>query len=346
MTPEQTVCVTGASGYLASHIVKQLLEKEYRVSGTVRRAPSAYPWLTSLPEADNRLELVIADLLNEGSFNGAMQGCSTVMHTASPYVINVKNPEKDLLDPALKGTLEVLTAAMKTPSVKRVILTSSVAAITDEPDSSKILTEEDWNTRSSLKRNPYHYAKTMAERAAWEFMEKNRPGFSLVCINPSMVTGPSLGPALNTTNGMIRDIMSGVYPGIMDLNWGFVDAGDAAEAHILAMETPEASGRYICSAKELHMRDLVALLRSSGLNRYQLPKLDLSGPAGTALMKVLSWTQPRNTGTFIRTHIGHSVHYSNTRIQQELGLTFKPVEESIIEAVEDLIRHLHLPEKR
>lgn len=342
---QHTVCVTGASGYIAAHIILKLLAAGCLVRGTVRKSPDAYPFLSNMPGAGTHLQLFTADLLTEGSFNKALQGCSTVMHTASPYVINVKNPQRDLVDPAIKGTLQVLASAMKTPSVRRVVLTSSVAAITDEPDSSRVINEEDWNTRSSLKRNPYHFAKTMAERAAWEFMEKEKPGFSLVCINPSMVTGPSLGPGLNTTNGMIRDIMSGVYPGIMDLNWGFVDVRDTAEAHILAMQTPEASGRYICSAKELHMRDLVHLLRSSGFSSYPLPKLDLSGRAGTAVMRVLSWTQPKNTGTFIRTHIGRSVHYSNAKIQRELGLTFKPVEESIVEAAEDLIRHAHLPKK-
>ena len=243
MITSKPVCVTGASGFIAAHIVRELLAKGYSVRGTVRNSPGNYPYLLGLPGASDRLELVEAELLSDGAYDRAVEGCDYVMHTASPYEINVKNPQTDLVDPAVNGTETVLESCLKSGGVKRVILTSSIAAITDEPESMKVFTEKDWNTMSSLDRNPYQYSKTLAERAAWDFIMRKRPRFDLVSINPTMVAGPSLGPSLNTTNRMIRDIMKGVFPGIMDINWGFVDVRDVAKAHILAMENDTASGR-------------------------------------------------------------------------------------------------------
>ena len=345
MITSKPVCVTGASGFIAAHIVRELLLEGYSVRGTVRKSPKNYPFLLSLPGAAERLELVEADLLGEGAYDKAVAGCEVVMHTASPYVINVKNPQTDLVDPAVNGTETVLDSCVKSGSVKRVIFTSSIAAITDEPDSRKVFTEKDWNTMSSLDRNPYHYSKTLAERAAWDFIMRKRPNFDLVAINPFMVIGPSFGPSLNTSNQVIRDIMTGVYPGIMDINWGFVDVRDVAKAHLLAMQTDSASGRYLCSGEAMHMRELVAHLASSGFATYSLPKVDLSGKVGTLLMKLLSFTQPRDTGTYIRTNIGKTMRYDNSKIKRELGISFIPAKESITDAVKDMVKWGHLPQK-
>ncbi len=344
MKTNKPVCVTGASGFIAAHIIRELLERGYSVRGTVRKSPESYPFLLALPGAKERLELVKADLLTAGAYDLAMEGCDFVMHTASPYKINVKNPQADLIDPAVIGTTTILESCMKSKNVKRVIFTSSIAAITDEPESAKVFTEKDWNTMSSLDRQPYQYSKTLAELEAWDFIMRKRPKFDLVVINPVMVIGPSLTPSLNTTNQIIRDIMSGVYPGIMDLNWGFVDVRDVAKAHVLAMENDSASGRYLCSAEEMHMRGLVALLKSSGFDRYSLPKIDLSGAAGSLLMKALSFTQPKDTGMYIRINIGRTMRCNNSKIKRELGLSFMPVKESIIETVKDMVKWGHLPQ--
>ena len=342
MKTKKPVCVTGASGVIAAHIIRELLERGYSVRGTVRKSPDNYPFLLELPGAKERLELFKADLLDAGAYDRVIEGCEYVMHTASPYKINVKNPQIDLVDPAVTGTENVLESCLKSGSVKRLIFTSSIVAITDEPDSTKVFTEKDWNTMSSLDRNPYHYSKTLAEREAWDFIMRKKPAFDLVVINPFLVIGPSLSSSLNTSNEMIRDIMTGVYPGIMDLNWGIVDVRDVGNAHILAMETDSASGRYLCAAESLHMRELVALLKSSGFGNYSLPKLDLSGTAGSLLIKALSFTQPKNIGMYIRTTVGRTMHYDNTKIKRELGLSFKAERESIIDTVKDMVKWGHL----
>lgn len=342
MITQQPVCVTGASGFIASHIVRELLAEGYRVRGTVRKSPDDYPYLLSLPGAPEKLELMQADLLAEGSFDKAVAGCDYVIHTASPFEMYIRDPQTELVDPAVNGTETVLESCMRAGTVRRVVLTSSIAAITDEPENDKLYTEKDWNTMSSLDRNPYYYSKTLAERAAWDFIMQKRPGFDLVAINPPLVTGPSLSPSLNTSKQVIRDIMTGVYPAIMDMNWGFTDVRDVAAIHRLAMETEKARGRYLCTSETIHMRDLVEMIRSSGFTGYRLPGADLSGKIGTAAITLLSFTKPKNVGKYIRTQIGRTMNCDLSKLRRDFSYSFMPLKTSIIETVDDLIRWGHL----
>ena len=161
-----------------------------------------------------------------------------------------------------------------------------MAAVTDEPDSGHTLTEADWNAKSSLDRNPYYYSKTLAEKSAWDFMAQRKPLFDLVAINPFMVVGPSLTSALNTSNQIFVDLLKGTYPGILSLTWGFVDVRDVADAHVRALGTPSAHGRYLCAGDTLSMRGLVALLgreRLRGIQAAEASARFVSGrPAGSA----------------------------------------------------------------
>ncbi len=339
------VLVTGASGFVASRIVEQLQAKSYRVRGTVRtrRKELDLAYLRALPGAADRLEFVEADLLVPGSFDAAAAGCTYVLHTASPYLLNVADPQRDLVDPAVHGTRNVLGACMKAGTVKRVVLTSSMAAVSDEPDSNHVLTERDWNLKSNLKRNPYYYSKTQAEKAAWEFMEREKPSFDLVVINPFMVIGPSLGPALNTSTQIFVDLLKGTYPGIMDLTWGLVDVRDVADAHIRAMETAAAKGRYICAGETVTMRKLVGFLAENGYGKgYRLPHLTMDVGIGTTVVRLASYFQPKGVGSYLRTHVGRAPRYDTTKIRTELGVTFRPVETSILDTVRDLERWGHL----
>ena len=339
------VCVTGASGFIASHLVKQLLDKGYHVKATVRSDASKYPYLTSLAGADKRLELVKANLLDNGVFDSIVADCDAVLHTASPYIVNVKDPQKDLVDPAVKGTLNVLSSCAKSSSVKRVVLTSSMAAITDEPQDGKIFSEADWNTKSDLKRNPYYYSKTLAERSAWDFVESSKPGFDLVVINPFMVIGPSLSPGLNESNKIFSDMLSGKYPAIMALIWGIVDVRDVAKAHVLAMETAGASGRYLVSNEAMKMQDVVAYLNQQGYGNYKLPKVSLASPFGNKIMRLLSYTQPKGSGSYLRSHLGKGMSYDNSKVKNELGIEFISAKQSISDTIPDLIKWKHLKDK-
>ena len=335
------VLVTGATGFIASRIVEQLLARGYHVGGTVRSLGNTTPLtpLLKLLGADERLSLIAADLTNPGAFDNAVAGGDCVMHTASPYVLTVKDPQKDLVNPAGDGTLNVLRSCLKEPSITRVVLTSSMAAITDEPSSDHDLTEADWNTKSTLTRNPYYLSKTLAEKAAWDFMEREQPHFSLVVINPFMVIGPSLTPGLNTSNQIVADLVNGKYPGIMQLAWGFTDVRDVADAHVRAMERTTASGRYLCAGEVVTMKDLVALLKARGWGKgRKLPTI----PLPNLVVKLASFAQPSGVGTYLRTHVGRIPRYSTAKIRTALGITFRPASESIIDTMNDLKRWGHV----
>ncbi len=340
----RTVAVTGATGFIASHTIALLLEAGHAVRGTVRSLarPEAHAFLTGLPGAAERLTLVEADLLAPQSFDAAVAGCDTVLHMASPYVMTVADPQRDLVDPAVQGTLSVLRACARTPSVSRVVLTSSMAAVTDEPDSAVQLTEANWNTRSSLTRNPYYFSKAEAERAAWSFVETEKPGFDLVAINPFIVIGPSLTPQLNTSNAILADLLKGTYPGIIDLTWGMVDVRDVALAHLRAAETPAASGRYLCAGDTITMREVVGLLRGLNIPGGRLPSIGLDNPVGSLLVRLLSYTQPQGVGSYLRSHIGRAPRYDTAKIQRDLSMSFRDIRGSIVDTVADMTRWGHV----
>ena len=347
MASELRVCVTGASGFVASWLVRELLEKGVLVRGTVRRVASA-DHLRALPGAVERLELVEADLTVPGSFEPAVRGCAVVFHTASPYLIQVENPQRDLVDPAVNGTLDVLRACVKASDVARVVLTSSMAAVTDEPDASRVLTEADWNETSTLRRNPYYLSKTMAERAAWTFVERERPSFDLVAMNPFMIMGPSLGPGLNVSNKIIADLVNGVYPGIVSMTWGVVDVRDVAHAHVRAAEVQTASGRYLLVQEPpVSMRTIVGWLREAGYgDGTKLPSRAMDNALGNLLVKLNSYVQPPGVGSYLRTHIGRVPRYDASKARQELGLSLRPTRETVLDTARDLERQGHIVSRR
>jgi dihydroflavonol-4-reductase len=339
----KTVAVTGAAGYIASHLISQLLQEGYRVHGTVRslKKEESYAHLKKLPGAAERLVLFEADLLAPGAFDASFAGAEYVFHTASPFAMNVKDAQKDLVDPAVRGTISAMEAASKAGTVKRVVLTSSMAAITDEPENDKILSEKDWNEKSTLDRNPYYFSKMLAEKAGWKYIEEKKPSFDLVVINPFIVIGPSIGPAVSESNQMFLDLLNGVYPGIMNLTWGFVDVRDVARAHILALR-PNASGRYLCASDTLPMREVVEIMTKQGYGKHKLPKLGMDCAIGDYAVKLSSYMQPKGIGSYLRTHIGRVPRYDNSKIQNELGLKFTDVRSTIAETLEDLTKQGHI----
>jgi dihydroflavonol-4-reductase len=338
------VLVSGATGFIASHAVERLLKKNYEVVATVRNPADTAKTkhLTMMDGAAERLTLVAADLNAADPFT-AHADVDAIFHMASPYALKVADPQRDLVDPAVNGTLSMMRAAAANKRVKRVVLTSSMAAITDEPDG-RVLTEEDWNTQSTLTRNAYYLSKTMAEQAAWDFMKANNPHFDLVVINPFLVVGPSHTSAINTSNQTFVDLIKGTYPAIMALNWGFVDVRDVADAHIAALETKAASGRYICAAGNMDMAEVVSLMRANGYQNSKLPKMSLTGGFGTGLMKLASYAQPAGVGSYLRTHLGRIPRFSNEKIKRELAINFMKPEDSIKDTLKDLARWGHIPQ--
>jgi dihydroflavonol-4-reductase len=338
------ICVTGATGFVASEIVAQLLADGYKVTGTTRDPERAWQegHVTGVPGATDRLELIAADLMRPGAFDDVVNGSQYVIHTASPYETDVEDPQRDLIDPAVQGTLNVLRAAAKSPTVKRVVLTSSFAAITDEPDGS-LLDESDWNTKSTLKRNAYYLSKAEAERAAWRFMEEQQPAFDLVAINPPFILGPSRIPQLNTSPRVIAGMTNGLWPGIVDIQWVIVDVRDVALAHIRAIETESASGRYLTGAGIRSMRQVVDLLRENGwAEKYRLPSISLDNGFGTFLVGLVANLQKPGSRSYLKTHVGGEFRIDNAKVRRELGIEFRDIDQTILDTMSDLEKWGHL----
>lgn len=338
---QTTVVVTGASGFLGSQIVKDLLDHGYTVRGTVRRPEDPkYGFLHDLDGADDRLSLWKGELLTPGSFDEAVVGADYVIHTASPYALDPEDAQRDLVDPAVQGTSNVLEACAKAPSVRRVVVTSSMAAVTDEPDVNHVLTEEDWNEKSSLTRNPYYFSKTMAEKEAWKLAE-GAP-YELVVINPFVIVGPSITSSLNTSNKILADLLAGEYPAVMSITWGIVDVRDVATTHRLAIESEAAAGRYICVEHTIDMKQMVELLRANGYDDYKLPKLNFACKAGDVAVRALSVFEDAGTRSYLRTNLGRVPRFDNAKIKGDLGVEFRDVETTLLETVDDLIRWGHV----
>lgn len=334
--PLAPVLVTGVTGYIGSEVALQLLAAGYNVRGTTRDVEQARSagHLMAMPGADERLELVEADLLKPRSLVDAIEGCEYVMHVASPYILDVDDPQRDLIDPAVNGTVSVLEDA-EAAGVKRVILTSSFAAVAGAPRT-RPFNEEDWNSVSTLDNGPYSYSKALAERAAWDFMDAKPRSFDLVSINPTGVIGPSVVPRVNQTGVLFSNLTNGEMPGIIDIEFAYVDIRDVGRAHVAAMENPGASGRYICSAASVSVRDIVDVMKGMGVGeRYKLTSLSLDNAAGTVIVRLLANFQPRGTRAFLKSHLGTMYDIDTTRIQEGLGIEFMPVDDSIRDGVAD-----------
>ncbi|KAI9078269.1 hypothetical protein K1719_039771 [Acacia pycnantha] len=264
INPGKLVCVTGASGYIASWLVKFLLHGGYTVKATVRdpNDPKKVDHLLNLDGAKERLHLIKANLLDEGSFDPVVEGCEGVFHTASPFYHDVKDPQAELLDPAVKGTLNVLKSCAKFPSVKRVVLTSSMAAVTynGKPRTPEVVVDEAWFSEPDFCRASqlwYVVSKTLAEEAAWKFTKENN--VDMVTINPAMVIGPLLQPTLNTSAAAILNIINGAQT-FPNMSFGWINVKDVANAHIQAFEVPSANGRYCLVERVAHYSEVVKIL--------------------------------------------------------------------------------------
>ena len=270
--------VTGATGYFAGWLVKRLLDEGMTVHAAVRDVNNSekLKYLNTLAkDAPGEVKYFEADLLKEGSYAAAMAGCQVVFHTASPFKINVSDPQKELIDPAKLGTRNVLEEVNRTPSVKRVVLTSSCAAISGdnadlENTPNGAFTEEVWNTSSSFEHQPYSYSKTVAEREAWDIAEK-QSRWDLVTINPTLVIGAGINPhGTSESFNMIKQFGDGTMKaGAPMLGFGVVDVREVAEAHFKAAFTPEAQGRYIVSGHNTDFPSMAETLLEKYGERFQ-----------------------------------------------------------------------------
>lgn len=310
------VLVTGASGFIARHVVAELRGAGYRVRGTARR------------DVDGVDELARADLGADAGWAEAVDGCDYVMHVASPFPVGVPSSEDELVRPAVDGTLRVLRAA-KEAGVRRVVVTSSVAAIASGHRDTVVRTESDW---SDLERSAaYAKSKTLAERAAWDFAQES--GLELVVVNPGMVLGPLLSSGVSTSVDVVRRLLVREVPGSPKMGFPVVDVRDVAIGHRLAMESSIAAGqRYVLAGDFVWMREIAAVLAEAfGPRGYRVP----TGVMPTWLLRIVSRFDPsvRQALDFV----GRTEFVSADKARGELGWTMRPVRDTIVDTAERLI---------
>lgn len=264
------VLVTGGTSFVGVHVIVKLLQAGFSVRTTVRsltREASVRGMLRYAGvEAGDRLSFVEADLTHDGGWSEAVAGCDFVHHVASPFPASVPKDENELIVPAREGTLRVLRAAQQA-GVRRVVLTSSFAAIGygHPPDRTDPFTERDWSNLDSPHIGAYQKSKTLAERAAWDFVSREGCSLELASINPVGIFGPALGREVGTSIGIIRDILKGKLPGMPRIRTGIIDVRDVAELHVRAMTSPNAAGnRYLATASDfVPMVEIPRILRNA-----------------------------------------------------------------------------------
>ncbi|MGK8488715.1 SDR family oxidoreductase [Nocardia asiatica] len=332
------VMVTGATGFVAGHVIGELLEHGYTVRATVRdlAATGKRAHLVELARrTGGALEFAQADLTGDDGWASAVAGCTDVLHVASPFPATPPDDENELIDTAVEGTLRVLRACAAAGTVRRVVLTSSIAAIAYGHTEDVPRTEADWTV---VERSPaYQKSKTLAERAAWDFVAKlpAGAGFELVVVNPGMVLGPVLSAATSTSHEPVRRLLAGDVPGTPRVGWAPVDVRDLAAAHRLALETPEAAGnRYICAGEHLWMGEMARILAEEyGPRGFRVPTRALPNWVVRSVAifdKGVRLTLPT---------LGRTESLSAEKARRELGWTMRPVRETLLDTAESLVLH-------
>jgi nucleoside-diphosphate-sugar epimerase len=334
-----TVLVTGGSGFIGSHCILALLAEGHRVRTTVRNLKREGDVRALLKqggaEPGDRLSFVAADLESDAGWPQAVAGCEYVLHVASPFPQNVPKDENELIVPAREGALRLLRAA-RDAKVKRVVLTSSFAAIGyGHKQQEAPFTEADWTDLSGDDVSPYVKSKTLAERAAWDFIASEGGGLELAVVNPVAVFGPVLGPDYSTSILLVQRLMDGAMPGCPRMVFGLVDVRDVADLHIRAMTNPAAKGeRFLAVAADfMSIVDIAKVLKARmGAAAKRVPTRQLPN----FLVRLASVLDPAVQQ--IVPELGKFKNGTNAKAKRVLGWAPRSNEEAIVATAESMVR--------
>ncbi|KAF4624136.1 hypothetical protein G7Y89_g14037 [Cudoniella acicularis] len=327
----KTVLITGGSGYVAAEVLNAFLSRGYNVRTTVRSEASAEKINKSHSKYIDQLSFVIVkDLQTPGGFDEAVKGVDGVIHTASPFFLQVENNERDLIKPAINGTLEVLKSVQKNnPDVKRVVITSSFASIVDIFQGGRpgyTYTEKDWNPTTyemaASQETPgaisYCAAKTFAEKAAFDFVKENKPNFDITTICPPMIYGPGATDLkhLNTSAADIYRLINGSEKTVPETNFfSFADVRDVGEVHARAYESLEAAGqRYLCASSGYTYQQVADIIRKDFPEKRDLCPEGTPNAPYPDVYKV-----------------------DNSKVKKDLGMEFRPLQTTIHDMVAQFI---------
>ena len=321
----EKVLVTGATGYIGLHCINQLLNQGYAVNGSIRspeRKDEIINALKSHNTSTEHLNLYTFNLTEDNGWDEGIQGCDYLLHVASP--ISLENTEEEyFVQPAIDGVKRAFKFAKK-HNIKKVVLTSSVAAIFNTIENKILYDETDWSDPASPLIDAYSKSKTLAEKAAWKFVKDENHPFELAVINPALVVGASISGDIGESNKAVEMVASGRMPVAVPLMFGYVDVRDVAAAHILAMQTPASNGeRFALVEKDLWYTDVAKILRENGFDKA--PTIGIPVWLAKILAnfnKELKLTLP---------YLGRKRSIKNTKAKEILGWNPRPAEESIID---------------
>ncbi|KAJ5559643.1 hypothetical protein N7513_002042 [Penicillium frequentans] len=327
------VLLTGGSGFIAAHIVDILLQHGFDTVVTVRSEEKGKRILDAHPDTpkEKLSYVIVKDVAQDGAFDEAVKSnppFDYVLHTASPFHFTINDPVKDFLDPAIKGTTGILKAIKAyAPSVKRVVVTSSFAAIVNSKQHPKVYSEKEWNPvtweEAMDHSQVYRASKTFAEKAAWDFVEKEKPNFDIATINPPLVFGPIVHylnslEAINTSNQRVRDIIQGKFkekiPPTGTFLW--VDVRDVALAHVKAIEVAEAGGQrfFVVAGYFSNKRAVDAIREAHPKLESKLPSPDVADDFPSNIFE-----------------------FDNSKSREVLGLNYRPFKQTISDTAESLL---------
>lgn len=329
-----TVFVSGGSGYIAGFLIRQLVAEGWMVHTTIRNLAREGQVRESLGVDNSRVKFFAADLTSDAGWDEAMAGCSHVAHVASPLPTDAPSHEDELIVPARDGALRALRAA-RAAGIKRFVMTSSMAAVAYGHGGAKTrFTEADWTNIDSPDAYAYVKSKTIAERAARDWVAAEGGDMEFCTVNPVLVLGPLQSADFSTSLEAIKKMLEGSLPGLPRFGFGVVDVRDVADMHVRCLTAPDMAGeRFLCSGPFLWMREIAEILRAGlGDQARKVPRRSLPD----WLVRVSAWFDP--VVRQVIGELGHERDADTGHALAKLGWKARPVEETILDTARDMIR--------
>ena len=333
------VLVTGASGYIGSHIVANLLSKGKVVRATVRDAsdPERIDHLRNMEVAEGgSLEIIEMNLLDSESVHRAVYGCKEVIHTAAVVVLKSKKPQEMIVDPSVVGTQNVLDAIDSSETVECLVHTSSTAAIRPQRwEDGQTLTTDTWAEDANIEDNPYGLAKFSAERLVRNWHSSNKNGPRMVTINPCVVLGPPLSKRhLRGSPSFIMMLLKREIPFVIPMHISIVDVRDVAEAHVRALSRGDSGGRYLVVSGQMWWKE-VAMAIKKGNPTMKIPTKQIP----YFLSLVVSIFHPRVSLSWARMHLGKRLYWDASPAEKDLGMEWRSPEESLLDTIPPILEN-------